>query len=161
MQSRTNSGLSSGLNSGFTLIEVAISIAILGVGLATLIGLQTRMMDNFSRERDLFQATLAAQFLIGLIEIEPDPPEPGDSEGDLSETLRKEGYFDELGENQAHFESRFAGWKLENHVTSVDYGEFQDILRRVELVIRWGERDREKLSLVLFSNTPQKREVPK
>ena len=148
-------------DSGFTLIEVAVAIAILGVGLATLIGLQTRMMDNFSRERDMFQGTLAAQYLIGLVEIEPDPPEPGETEGDLVEKLRAEGYFDELGENQASFENRFRGWKLENHVTSVDYGEFQDILRRVEITIRWGESARENVSLVLFANTPPKREESK
>ncbi|MFN8389566.1 MAG: prepilin-type N-terminal cleavage/methylation domain-containing protein [Bdellovibrionota bacterium] len=138
--------------SGFTLIEVAVAIAILGAGFATLISFQTRLMDNYVHERNLFRATLAAQYLMAFLEVDNDPPEVGDTDGALEEALRKRGYFD--GEQLDDTAKQFDGWKLEQHVTSVDYAEFQDILRRIELKVSWDKSERDSVSLVLFMNTP-------
>lgn len=138
-------------SAGFTLIEVAVAIAILGAGLATLVTLQTRLTDTFLRERNLFRATLAAQYLITFLEIENDPPEPGTSDGLLADALREKGYFD--GDSLASPEERFADWRYVQDVESVDYAEFTDILRRIRLTIIWGEGSAEQHSLVLFMNT--------
>lgn len=142
---------------GFTLVEVAVAIAILGAGLATLITLQTRMTDNFLRERSLFRATLAAQYLIGYIEIEPAPPEVGANTGDLIEALQKDGYFDDMNDAQK-VQEEMQGWLVEQRVTSVDYQDFSDILRRVELSVRWSDSPRDQVSLVLFMITPPKQQ---
>lgn len=140
---------------GFTLVEVAVAIAILGAGLATLISLQTRMTDNFVRERSLFRATLFAQYLIGFLEIEPEPPEAGTNTGELNDALQKNGFFDELN-NAAEVQEQIHGWTVEQRVTSVDYADFTDILRRVELTVHWDSSPRDQVSLVLFLKTPVK-----
>jgi prepilin-type N-terminal cleavage/methylation domain-containing protein len=137
---------------GFTLIEVAIAVAILGAALATLIGYQTRLMDTYAHERNLFRATLAAQYLMTFIEVEQDPPDPGDTESSLEDALQEKGYFDGLETDQ--FADTYKDWKLTQRVTSVNYAEFEDILRRVELNISWDSGQQDNFSLVLFMNTP-------
>ncbi|MBP9838973.1 MAG: prepilin-type N-terminal cleavage/methylation domain-containing protein, partial [Proteobacteria bacterium] len=95
---------------GFTLIEVAIAIAIFGIALSSLIALQTRLVDNFIRERKLLRATLAAQYLMTFIEIESDPPGPQDNTTDLISELKKRGYFDDNIFDK--LEEQYKGWKV-------------------------------------------------
>ena len=128
-----------------------MAVAILGVALTTLIGLQTRLMGTLLQERNIFRATLAAQYLVTFYEIENEPPEPGTTDGSLVEALRDRGYFD--GETLEGLEEQFRDWTLTQEVTSVDYAEFEDILRRIELRVRWGEGSAEQHSVVLFLNT--------
>ena len=138
---------------GFTLVEVAIAIVILALALTTLIGYQTRLMDTYVNERNGFRATLAAQYLVTFLEIENEPPDPGDTKTELVDALRDKGYFaaDSL---DTKLQDSMRDWKYIQHVSSVDYGEFQDILRRVEIEVEWGPGSNERVSLVLFLNTP-------
>lgn len=138
---------------GFTLVEVAVAVAILGLGLATLVSFQTRLLDTYVQEKSLLKATLAAQYMMSFVEIEKEPPEPGEQETDLLGALREKGYFDDVPESGTALETEFRNWKLVTKVTSVDYAEFLDILRRVELSVIWGEGSTERVSLILFLNT--------
>ena len=138
---------------GFTLVEVAVAIVVLALALTTLIGYQTRLMDTYVNERNRFRATLAAQYLVTFLEIETDPPDPGDTSSELVDALRERGYFsgDTL---DTKLQDSMRDWKYTQHVSSVDYAEFQDILRRVELEVEWGPASTDRVSLVLFLNTP-------
>ena len=80
---------------GFTLIEISIAVLILGLALTTLIGLQTRVVDLYSYERNLTKAGLYAQYLMTHIELEKDPPEEGSIKESLSNRLTELGYFDD------------------------------------------------------------------
>ena len=143
---------------GFTLIEVAVAVALLGASLTTLIGFQTRLIDNYVAERNMLRATMAAQYLITFVEVESDPPEPGKIEGDLIDALRDKGYFD--GDSLDGFDKTFAGWTYKIETTSVDYAEFTDILRRIEISVIWDGGARDRVSLVMFVNTPILSQLP-
>ena len=52
--------------SGFTLIEVAIAIAILGVALMTLTALTTRLMNDTRDEVNRIQASFLGQYILGV-----------------------------------------------------------------------------------------------
>lgn len=48
-------------DNGFTLLEVMIALAIVGIALVTLIGLETRTVQLAERQQRVTQATLLAQ----------------------------------------------------------------------------------------------------
>ncbi len=53
--------LNAGSDNGFTLLEVMIALAIVGIALVTLIGLETRTVQLAERQQRVTQATLLAQ----------------------------------------------------------------------------------------------------
>ena len=144
--------------SGFTLVEIAISVAILGLALVTLIVMQTRFLDIHSREKNYTRATLYAGYLLTLIEVSPDVPPTGSSSVDLFEALEDAGYFDDsagkLGSQSP--EESLKGWTYEKQVTGVDIPPFEDILRRIDLTIRWGESERDRFTVVYFAKNDAK-----
>ena len=150
--------LASAAESGFTLVEIAISVAILGLALVTLIVMQTRFLDIHTREKNYTRATLYAGYLLTLIEVSPDTPPTGTSSVDLFEALEDAGYFDDSagklgGKNP---EESLQGWTYEKSVTRVDIPPFEDILRRIDLTIRWGERERDRYTVVYFAKNDAK-----
>ena len=56
-------------NNGFTLLEVMIALAIVGIVLVTLIGLETRTIQLAERQERVTQATLLAQEKMTEVEI--------------------------------------------------------------------------------------------
>ena len=58
-----------GRNNGFTLLEVLIALAIVGIALVTLIGLETQTMQMAEHQQRVTQATLLAQEKMTEIEI--------------------------------------------------------------------------------------------
>ncbi len=139
---------------GFTLVEIAVAIAILGVALSIFVTLQAKLIDNFIYEKNLFRATLADQFLMTFIEIQKDPPEKGELEGDLAEALRSKGYFHESGFDNP--EDQFKGWKFTQRVSPVeDLGNtlLEDAIRKVELKVNWSDSDKDSITLTYFVYT--------
>ena len=61
--------LNAGSDNGFTLLEVMIALAIVGIALVTLIGLETRTVQLAERQQRVTQATLLAQEKMTEIEI--------------------------------------------------------------------------------------------
>jgi general secretion pathway protein I len=61
--------LSTGRDNGFTLLEVMIALAIVGIALVTLIGLETRTIQLAERQQRVTQATLLAQGKMTEIEV--------------------------------------------------------------------------------------------
>lgn len=143
-------GSSKGNEQGFTLVEVAIAIAILGLAFATLISFQISLVDTAGKERNRFKATLAAQYLLSFYEIMPKAPPLEDVETDLTDELKAKGYFDTAEPVFGSQNAGFTAWRLRRKVTSIDYAEFKDVLRRVELRVFWGEQETESLALFLF-----------
>ena len=142
----------------FTLIEIAVAVAILGSSLATIIALNTRLLDTVSREKSLLRASLYGQYLLTFVEIAPSPPEVVSDEGELAERLKRLGYFQ--GDEFDSLSDQLEGWHYLQTVTSVDFGEFTDVLRRVDLSIGWDSSPRDQLSLVLYLKTPLTQSAP-
>ncbi len=137
-------------SAGFTLIEIAVAVAILGIALTTLVGLQTRMLDIYFNERNRFDASLYGQYLMVILETKSEPPPVASREGDLRDALEQAGFFE--SEDLDDFLSLRGEWQYREEVTSVDLPLINDAMRRVDLIISWGdiENEDERYSLVNF-----------
>jgi general secretion pathway protein I len=67
---------------GFTLLEVLVAIAVLGLALVSLLGLHVRNIDLIDRDQRITEATLLARALMTDVETGPFP-ELGVEEGDF------------------------------------------------------------------------------
>lgn len=136
---------------GFTLVEVAIAVAILGVALTTLVGLHTRMLNTYYTERNRTKASFVAQYVMTVVEASADAPEVGSSDGELKDLLQDRGYYSgsELEESK---EDKFEGWKYHYEVQSVDLPLIEDALRRIDLELQWGETEDDVYTLSYFMN---------
>jgi prepilin-type N-terminal cleavage/methylation domain-containing protein len=138
---------------GFTLIEVAISIAILGVALTTLISLQSGYLRNSLNDKNLVRAALMAQYILAVVEGDDNFPEPGKSEKDLIPILDRIGYFEE-NEQLALQKRDFEGWLLRREITNVGIPPMESALRRIVLEIMWGDTQSESFSVTYFIKSP-------
>lgn len=67
---------------GFSLLEVLVAVAVLGLALVSLLGLHVRNIDLIARDQRVTQATLLARAL--MTEVETGPfPELGALDGDF------------------------------------------------------------------------------
>ncbi len=138
-------------NSGFTLVEVAVAIAILGVALVALVGLHTDNMGTYINERNRVQAALAAKQIMSIIEADNKSPGVGSEERELADVL-KDLAVDEIGAEQK-LKEKYAGWTYEQEVQSLDLPLVEDAMRRVDITIRWGDRINEQFVLTYFMRT--------
>ena len=60
---------------GFTLLEVLVAVAVLGLGLVSLLGLHVRNLALLERDQRITDATLLARALMTEVEVEPFPDE--------------------------------------------------------------------------------------
>lgn len=135
---------------GFTLIEVALAVFILGLALTTLIGLQTRIVSLYVEERNITKAALYAQYLMSIIESSKVEPEEGTVSEDLDSKLRESGYFEDLP-NDSEERDNLRGWKYEMSILKIDVVPFEAPLLRIDLKINWGkEEEADGFSLVYF-----------
>ena len=138
---------------GFTLVEVAVAVAILGVGLVTLIGLHTRMLDTYFNERNRFQASLFAQYLMTQVEVLREAPEPGVETDGLISALEEAGYFDEDSFEKP--DEQLQTWQFRREVSPIGLPLAteelaEDALRRIDITIEWGPSEDEQYTLVHF-----------
>lgn len=133
---------------GFTLVEIAVAVAVLGLALTSLIGLQTRMLDTYYNEHRRIQASLYGQYLMTMIEAGPEVPEVETKEGKLRTLLDEKGYFD--NEDSFGGKDPMKGWNYQMTVSSIDLPLLADALRRIDLSISWGEGEDEQFALVYF-----------
>jgi general secretion pathway protein I len=107
-----------GRNNGFTLLEVLIALAIVGIALVTLIGLETQTMQMAEHQQRVTQATLLAQEKMTEIEI---------GAQSLSGLGGREGQFD------VPFE--LYGWTIALEPTPLPSVEM------VTVTVAWGAED--------------------
>ncbi len=67
---------------GFTLLEVLVAVAVLGLGLISLLGLHVRNLDLLDRDQRMTDATLLARQIMTEAELEGFP-DIGREEGDF------------------------------------------------------------------------------
>ncbi|OGQ82415.1 MAG: hypothetical protein A2289_26510 [Deltaproteobacteria bacterium RIFOXYA12_FULL_58_15] len=107
--------------SGFTLIEVAISIAILAIGLGALLDAQANSLHNVDRARDLTIATLLARSK--MIDVEQKLFDEGFTMGEEKE----EGSFEEEGQKDYEWAYRIAELEIDlSSLTSMCSGFSED-----------------------------------
>jgi hypothetical protein len=106
---------------------------------------------NYIQERELTRAVLIAQYLMTAAEVADQNPELGSTQESLVPALEAAGYFD-TEDNHAEKE-RLADWKVTQEVTPVDIHELEDVLRRIDLTIFWGDDTGDSHRLSYFIKT--------
>jgi len=119
---------------GFTLLEVMVAIAILGIALLGLLSLQHQSMQSVIRAQMETRASMLAQAVMTEAELER---------------------FPDLGYTSGDFESSFPGefkdFRWERQVEAS--GMFPDV-RKVEVAVRYGPSFAENFQLVEFMHSP-------
>lgn len=124
------------MNRGFTLIEVAIAVAILATGFATLTVIQGRSLDQSREEHNRLIGTLAAQFLLTHQLLQSRNLEnASDRSGDLVGELQQANYFD--GTDRGPAERDFAGFGFQLSFAPINYGDIQSVLMKIESRVFW------------------------
>jgi general secretion pathway protein I len=101
---------------GFTLLEVLVAVAMLGVGLVSLLGLHVRNLALLERDRNITDATLLARTLMSEVEVQP---------------------FPDLGVESGDFEDRYPGefpdyrWEREVVPAPLPFPDVREIRVRV------------------------------
>jgi general secretion pathway protein I len=70
---------------GFTLLEVLVAVAVLGLALVSLLGLHVRNIDLIARDQRITEATMLARGLMAEIDADPKLPDLGTTEGDFED----------------------------------------------------------------------------
>jgi general secretion pathway protein I len=121
---------------GFTLLEVMIALAVLGIAMMALLALDHQDLQSVIRTRELTQAAMLAQDLMTQAELERFP--------DLGSSR---GAFDKM------FPGQYGNFRWERTVT--ESGIFSD-LRKVTIVVQYGPNlgRRYELSELLHNPSP-------
>jgi type II secretion system protein I len=118
----------------FTLLEVMIAVAFIGIGLIALLALHHSDLQAVIRAQDLTRATMLAQSLMSQAELERFPP-PGTSHGDFSQV----------------YPGEFPNFRWTRTVEPSPL--FPDITR-VRVSVLYGPGLRRSLSLTEFMHNP-------
>src|ERR1700722_15173471 len=118
----------------FTLLEVMVAIAILGIALLGLLGLHHQSLQSVIRAQQSTRASMLAQAVMTEAELERFP-DLGRSSGDF----------------EASFPGEFPDFRWEREVDAS--GMFPDV-RKVKVVIRYGPKLVQSFALVEFLHSP-------
>ena len=130
-------------------MEIAVSVAILGLALITLLVMNTNYLQAYDREAKRFKASLYAKKIMSMIEIDKAAPDPGRKAGNLVDRLRELKILNDATKSQEKEQLR--GWRYELEVQKIPVAKNEDALRRVDLSISWGTRPDERTTLVYFT----------
>ena len=152
----------------FTLVEVAVAVAIAGVGLATLVVLQTRIINTYAFERNLTKAVLYTQYVMTFVEIDAKKAALGTQEGDLVSILEELDYFQSDDETSKKERDTLKEWKYLKEIEKEDFGlgdilatllptggQNLEIARRVRLTVSWGPAQNQQYTLIYFTKGKQ------
>lgn len=153
-----NTAEGSDATAGFTLVEIAVAVAILGVALVSLLGLHTRMMNTYINEKNRFQAALSLQYVSSILETQAEPPDIGFTSEKFETTLAELGFFD-IDSTAERELFRFEGWEYERNVEGIglptDRKELaEDAIRKISMRVIWGPSEDEQYALVYFVANP-------
>jgi len=124
-------------NSGFTLLEVMIALAIIAMVLVTVLASQSQSLSLAGEAKFNTTAALLAQSK--LAEIEAENPE-------------------NLASDSGDFGENFPGYHWDLTVSSPGFAgaeEALDYLKQIDLVVSWGEQDRYQYRLRLYRFVPK------
>ncbi len=127
---------------GFTLLEILVAVAILGVAMVSLLGLQARNLKLVSETQDMTTAAMLAGHRVALIKTGPFP-KIGEEEGEFTEEFVLPGFGEDEDESLPGAD-RFL-WK------SLVQASFAPTLRDVTVSV-WlaDDRSRPLVSLRFF-----------
>jgi general secretion pathway protein I len=119
---------------GFTLVEVMIAVAFIGIAMLALLSLQHSNLQAVIRSQELTRAAMLAQGLMSQAELERFPP-AGDTHGDFSQLYPGE--------------YRNFSWER-----AVQPSELLPNITRVRITVRYGPALAHHFSLTEFMHNP-------
>jgi general secretion pathway protein I len=139
-RSRTTRRASRKSSLGFTLLEVMIAIAVLGVAMLALLSLHDTNLQSVIRGQELSTASSLAQSLMTNAEMERVPM---------------------IGSTQGDFQRLFPGaYRNFRWQRSVEMSAMFPDIRKVQVVVFYGPRFRRNFSLVEFLHDPTPQTPP-
>jgi len=148
---------------GFTLIEIAVSVALIMIGLTTILVMQTNFLTSFFVERSMVRAALLSKRIFTEIELSGEVPELGTESGRIDELLDD---FDLEREERTRYEREYEGWVYEQDVSNeellanVQAAGLEDVLRKIDLRLRWDEESGEEFRAVYYVRTFNRIQIP-
>lgn len=131
---------------GFTLIEVAIAVVLLATSLVVLLGLQSSVIDRTTRDDKKLRAILATRQILADAEIDPAAFEIQEVEKPLVEMLPS----GDIQADHNEYISSLDGMMAKLRVEPWPYDQEPDALKKITLVISWGDTDADQLTTQLF-----------
>jgi prepilin-type N-terminal cleavage/methylation domain-containing protein len=107
---------------GFTLLEVLVAVAILGVGLISLLGLHVRNLALLARDQRVTESTLLAQGLMAEVDV-----------GGLASLGSERGTFEE------EYPGRYPDLGWEREVLPTPFGDLLGDLQEVRVRVFQGD----------------------
>ena len=126
--------------SGFTLLEVMIAVAFIGIAMLALLSLHQNNLESVIRAQDLTSASMLAQQLMSTAEAERFPP-PRQTRGDFSRD----------------YPDRYKNFRWEREVDLLP--QFPDV-RRVRVSIFYGHNFGHRFDLLEFMHNPTPPQLP-
>lgn len=153
---KTKDFLSQPNQAGFTIVEIIAAVVILGMSLTTLIGIQSNYLDAYLRDDARTKASLYGQYILTMLEVEPEPPQAGKKSGKLSSYLDSLNYFDKNLSKESVPEIEDWEYTLESS-DFMPFGEQTEAsLRKVVLSISWGETIMDEFKIIYYMKVPAK-----
>lgn len=139
------------MNKGFTLIEVALAIAILGIGLATITTLSTRLVDDTYYEIGRSNGTILAFYLLETQNAAPTDPSQDDAStqnqsGGLISKLDSLGFFSGLNKEE-DFPYLSEAWNYQITHEPLTIPLTDTPLDIITVSVRWGNNDFESVRI--------------
>jgi general secretion pathway protein I len=122
------------LTAGFTLLEVMLAMAVLGIALLALLALHHESLQSVIHGQDIAQAAQLAQAVMSAAELERFP-DPGVTKGNF----------------QSLFPDEYPNFKWERIVTLS--GVFPDVCK-VQVTVYYGPKQSRSFSLTEFLHNP-------
>ena len=139
-------------NKAFTLVEIAIAVTLLGLGLTTIVSLQNSATEAVLNEKNRLQAALYGDYLLTMIKVSKSIPNIGEERLDISNELERTGFF-ALENNPNKLRENLANWQYVRRVSPVPFPipELQNSLIKLEINLSWGDRDDQNINLIYFT----------
>lgn len=119
----------------------------MAMSLTTLIILHTGFIRDYINSSNLMKAALVARSAITVLELEDQAPSQGTKRGKVRELLRKLKSNDDIKDQ---WRKEIEDWTYTRDVSSIAIQENRDALRRIDLVISWGDAEDQSYTLVYF-----------
>ena len=136
---------------GFTLIEVALALMILGGSLVILLGLQSSIIQRTIRDTKKQRAMLLAREVLATIESDPTPPVPQSTDGSVADVLDAIQTTPDPSRRENPEDREFIA-KLDVTLVGIP-NVAPDAMRKVVLTISWGPTDQDQFTTVYFTQS--------
>ena len=144
------------LDGGFTLVEVLVAILLFAACATSTIGLQSALINRAIKNRNEREAMLIARSILSIVEVFPENLPDKNNNRSAYDLLQNLNGVDGLDDDDAEIlKSYSAELFIEDQdipIVSRDLSQADTaILKKIRLIIAWGNNDDEKFETVYYA----------